>query len=98
MSIDETREPLPPALQLECKELIEELEPEIERCVQCGQYMIALFNCDEGKLNLKGVTMEFPLEQFEAALELLRDNLDKEKLRLEAMQNDRRRTISARDK
>lgn len=83
------RDPLPPALRLECEELMERLRPELERCVRSGHYLIALVACEDDALRLAGITSEFPAHQFAPVVELLKDNLDRERTRVETANNGR---------
>lgn len=58
------------------------LRSELERCLESGNYLIALVRREQDQLQLRRFTRNFSVADFEPAVELLRRNLREEHDRL----------------
>lgn len=86
--MSQNHERLKPAQKLEIEELQARILPQLERCIRAGQYLIAIVTCESETLSVEGTTGEFPVAQFDAAAELLLQNLQLERERVESANSE----------
>lgn len=53
-------------------------EEELQKAEQAGRYMVAIWRVEEGKLQLYRMTENFPVVDFENAINLLRENIERD--------------------
>jgi len=61
-------------------EIPSEINEMVAKAVEAGAFIVAAFRFKDGKLDLDRSSVNFPLEQFRAAVELFKQNLNEELL------------------
>lgn len=59
-----------------------ELQAELEKCLQAGNYLIVLVRREVNELQLRRFTQNFSIADFDPAVKLLQNNLQEERERL----------------
>lgn len=59
-----------------------ELQAELAKCLQAGNYLIALVRREKNELQLRRFTQNFSIADFDPAVKLLQNNLREERERL----------------